>query len=87
MVKTESPQKPRMRPKQYLTDTPLKCVELDILGPLSITYTQKRYIVLFIDYFTKCTEAYPIKNRETHTGVDKLVLGLIAIGLIMSYPC
>jgi len=47
--------------------TPMQCVAMDILGPLSVTTRGNRYILVIADYFTKWVEAFPMPNMEATT--------------------
>ena len=53
--------------KQYLEGAPLELVALDILGPLPITTSGKKCILVLTDYFSRWAEAYPIPNQEAET--------------------
>jgi hypothetical protein len=46
---------------------PLQRVAMDIMGPLPMTTTKNRFILVVADYFTKWTEAYAIPNQEADT--------------------
>ncbi|GBM01326.1 Retrovirus-related Pol polyprotein from transposon 412, partial [Araneus ventricosus] len=51
---------------------------LDILGPLLITTKGNRYVLVLMDYFTKCPEAIPIPNKESSTVTEELVRAWIS---------
>ncbi|VDI15529.1 Hypothetical predicted protein [Mytilus galloprovincialis] len=53
--------------KQYLVGAPLERVALDILGPLPITTSGNKFILVLTDYFSRWAEAYPIPNQEAET--------------------
>ncbi|CAG2208721.1 unnamed protein product [Mytilus edulis] len=53
--------------KQYLVGAPLERVTLDILGPLPITTSGNKLILVLTDYFSRWSEAYPIPNQEAET--------------------
>jgi hypothetical protein len=55
------------------TGYPLERVASDIMGPLPETEAGNKYIVVISDYFTKWTEAYPLKNTESQTVAEVLV--------------
>uniref|UniRef100_A0A672YIK4 Integrase catalytic domain-containing protein n=1 Tax=Sphaeramia orbicularis TaxID=375764 RepID=A0A672YIK4_9TELE len=46
---------------------PFEWVALDILGPLPVTPSGNRYILVIGDYFSKWTEAFPLPNQEAGT--------------------
>ena len=45
---------------------PFERIGIDLIGPLSITTTRKRYIIVAIDYLTKWIEAKPITAKEAN---------------------
>lgn len=46
----------------------------DILGPLPISNSGNKYVLIVADYFTtKWTEAFPIQNQEANTVAEKIV--------------
>ena len=49
---------------QYNTGSPMERIAIDVLGPLPITETGNKYILIVADYFTKWVEAYPMPNQE-----------------------
>ena len=55
------------------TGYPLERVATDIMGPLPESEDGNKYIVVVSDYFTKWTEAYPLKNMEAQTVAEVLV--------------
>lgn len=55
------------------TGYPLERVASDIMGPLPETESGNKYIIVVSDYFTKWTEAYPLKNIESQTVAKVLV--------------
>ncbi|CAC5381629.1 unnamed protein product [Mytilus coruscus] len=65
----KGPQKKRARGamKQYLVGARLERVALDILVPLPITSSGKKFILVLTDYFSRWAEAYPIPNQEAET--------------------
>jgi hypothetical protein len=46
------------------TGLPIERVATDIMGPLPEINDGHEYILVVSDYFTKWTEAYPLKNIE-----------------------
>lgn len=55
------------------TGYPLERVISDIMGPLPETESGNKYIIVISDYFTKWTDAYPLKNIESQTVAKVLV--------------
>ena len=44
---------------------PFSRVGLDLVGPLPLTKNGNKYIIVLVDYFTKWTEAEPLKSTES----------------------
>ena len=64
----KSPVKHRQAAMQIDTSgRPLQRVAMDILGPLPVTACANKYILVIGDYFTKWTEAFPMKDMEATT--------------------
>ena len=45
----------------------LDIVSLDIVGPLPVTERGNKYILTFVDHFTRFCEAIPIVRQDTET--------------------
>ena len=52
---------------------PMERIAIDITGPLRMSSSGNRYILVVMDYFTKWPEAYPIPNQEATTVARVLV--------------
>eukprot|EP00731_Ephydatia_muelleri_P028380 Em0020g24a len=52
---------------------PMQVVAVDIMGPLPETDDGNKYVIVAVDYFTRWTEAYGIRNQEAATVAKKLV--------------
>ena len=70
----------KLLPKKYqgplqtiVVSKPLQMIAMDILGPLPETKRKNKYVLVIGDYFTKWTEAFPIKNMESTTIAKILV--------------
>ena len=50
----------------------------DILGELPETENGNKYILIVSDYFTKWTEAFPMRNMEAETVANIIVEEIIA---------
>ena len=48
-------------------------VAIDVLGPLPVSESGNRYILIAMDYFTKWPEAYALPNQEAETVAKVLV--------------
>ena len=59
--------------QQFRVGEPMEKLALDIFGPLPVSESNNRYILVAVDCFTKWTEAYAIPNQETQTIVKVLV--------------
>jgi transposase InsO family protein len=55
----------------------LDVVSLDIVGPLPVTEQGNRYLLTFVDHFTRFCEAIPIPNQETETIAKEFVIRII----------
>ena len=63
--------------KQYISGAPMERLAIDILGPLPVSDSGNKYLLVIGDYFTKWTEAIPIPNQEAKTVADALVTQVI----------
>ena len=45
------------------TGLPMQRVAMDIMGPLPLSESGNRHILVVADYFTKWTEAYPLPDQ------------------------
>lgn len=52
---------------------PFEVVGVDILGPLPLTTTGRRYVVVFSDYFTKWVEAFAVAKADAPSIAKLLV--------------
>ncbi|KAL5469186.1 hypothetical protein EMCRGX_G030404 [Ephydatia muelleri] len=52
---------------------PMQVVAVDKMGPLPETDDGNKYVLVAVDYFTRWTEAYGIRNQEAATVAKKLV--------------
>lgn len=69
----KAPLKTKRAPMQPLqVGYPLERIATDILGEFPETENGNRYIIVISDYFTKWTEAFPMRNMEAQT-VAKIV--------------
>ena len=53
-------------------------VAVDCLGPLPVTWSGNRYIVVFTEYLTKWPEIFPVKNIDADTIAKLLVNEIIS---------
>lgn len=53
-------------------------VAVDIMGPFPRSDKGNRYVLVAMDYFTKCPEAYAIPDQEAETVADTLVEGMFS---------
>ncbi|OWY98690.1 Retrotransposon Polyprotein [Phytophthora megakarya] len=57
---------------------PFSLLVVDAIGPLVTTPRGNKYILAFVDYFTRWVEAYAVKSLETITFVDTIIEGVIS---------
>ena len=50
-----------------------ECVGVDLVGPLPVSSNGFQYILVAVDYFTRWTEAYPLRDIHAQTIVRALV--------------
>ncbi len=48
---------------------PFSHIGIDIIGPLPVTLSNKRYIILAVDFFTKYTKAVAVEDADAQTVV------------------
>ena len=72
---------PARAPQGYLmpiqASAPWEVVGVDIMGPLPITNSKNRYIIVFTDYMTKWVEAFPMKDADAATVAQIFVKQII----------
>ena len=64
--KTQVP-KPKGLLGHIRAGAPWEIIGVDLIGPLPITERGNRYIIVFIDYFTKWVEIVPIPDQSAQT--------------------
>jgi len=55
----------------------LDVVSLDIVGPLPVTNRGNKYLLTFVDHFTRFCEAIPIARQDTETIAREFVIRII----------
>ncbi len=50
--------------ENIVVGAPMEIIGVDIMGPLPVSTQGNRYILVFIDLFTKWAEAYPVKQID-----------------------
>jgi transposase InsO family protein len=55
----------------------LDVVSLDVVGPLPVTENGNKYLLTFVDHFTRFSEAIPIPTKETEIIAKEFVLRII----------
>jgi hypothetical protein len=64
----------------------LDVVSLDVVGPLPVTERGNKYLLTFIDHFTRFCEAIPIARQDTETIARGFVVKIITqFGVPKSY--
>ena len=57
---------------------PFDMVGVDIVGPLPMTKCKNRYLVVFMDYFSKWPEVFPVKSTEAEVIAKLFVEELVS---------
>lgn len=57
----------------YNVGAPFERIQVDILGPLPVTSSGNKYLLVVVDCFTKWPEAVPLKNKRADTVARFLV--------------
>ena len=71
--------KTKRAPMQIVrSGVPMERLATDILGELPETENGNKYILIVSDYFTKWTEAFPMRNMEAETVANIIVEEIIA---------
>jgi transposase InsO family protein len=55
----------------------LDLVSLDIVGPLPVTERGNKYLLTFVDHFTRFCEAVPIAKQDTETIAREFVTKIV----------
>jgi transposase InsO family protein len=56
----------------------LEAIEfLDLVGPLPVTGSENKYLLIFVDHFTRFCEAIPIPTQETEIRAKEFVVRII----------
>ncbi|GMF48867.1 unnamed protein product [Phytophthora fragariaefolia] len=56
---------------------PFSLLVVDAIGPLPETPRGYKYILVFVDYFTRWAEAFPVRGLDSVTFVDVMVNGVV----------
>ena len=87
VLKLNQPGRKRQKVKlaQVPVAGPLERIAVDIMGPVPQTDNGNLYILVFGDYFSKWTEAFPLKDHTAQTVADVLVEQFVSrFGLMRS---
>lgn len=60
-----------------ISSKPFERVYLDVVGPLPITHSKKKYILTFQDDLSKFSEATPVENVESRTLAEAFVTNIV----------
>ena len=58
---------------KYVVGAPMERIAIDILGPLPLSESGNKYLLVAMDYFTKWPEVYPLPNQTAVTVAEVLV--------------
>jgi hypothetical protein len=67
--------------KRYQASEPLQRIAIDILGPLPLTSSGNKYLLVITDYFSKWADAIPIPTQETKVIIDALMIFISNFGI------
>jgi len=56
----------------------LERVQMDVLGPLPLTISGNKYLLIMVDYFTKWVEAFPLKNIRARTVAETFLNQIVS---------
>ncbi|KAG2925249.1 hypothetical protein PC119_g3534 [Phytophthora cactorum] len=56
---------------------PFSLLVVDAIGPLVVTPRGIKYILVFVDYFTRWVEAFAVASLDTNSFVDAMIEGVI----------
>ncbi|KAG3118558.1 hypothetical protein C6341_g27465 [Phytophthora cactorum] len=56
---------------------PFSLLVVDAIGPLVVTPRGNKYILVFVDYFTRWVEAFAVASLDTISFVDAMIEGVI----------
>lgn len=65
--------------KKYVVGVPMERIAIDVMGPLPETEKGNRYILVIADYFSKWTEAVPLRDQEAATVASALIDRFISV--------
>ena len=81
------PNRPHGKLTKVITGWPMDIVAIDILSGLPVTKEGHKYLLVANDYFTKWTEANPLKNAEASPCMKALYNNVFArMGLARQLP-
>ncbi|XP_073729489.1 uncharacterized protein [Misgurnus anguillicaudatus] len=60
-------QKPAGKLQQTIPTRPNQMIGVDIMGPLPRSTHQNEYLLVFVDYYTRWVELFPMRNATAHT--------------------
>ena len=59
---------------QFRVNEVMRCVAIDIFGPLPLSENGNEYIIVLGDYYSKWVDAWAVPNHRAQTVADKLVV-------------
>ena len=57
------------------------CVAVDVVGPLLLTESGNKYIIVFLEYLTKWLEAFAVPDQTAHTIARLFVEQIVYLGI------
>ena len=67
--------------KRYQASQPMQRIAIDMLGPLPLTKSGNKYLLIVTDYFSKWVEAIAVPNQEATTVCSALIAFVSRFGL------
>jgi hypothetical protein len=58
--------------------SPFEMVSMDITGPYPVTPRKNRYLLMFVDHFSKYAEVYPIQDHSAETCAKVFATQIVA---------
>ena len=74
MIFEPSPGRGKAELRQFPVNEIMRCIAIDIFGPLPLTENGNEYIIVLRDYYSKWIYAWAVPNHSAQTVADKVVV-------------